>query len=738
MTVLATAEPTGRTPTRPTAPNTFRSDIQGLRAVAVALVILSHLVGWPSGGFVGVDMFFVISGFLITGLLLREQARTGRISFVDFYRRRVRRIIPVATTVLVVTVAVSYLVFFAERARSTLFDSIWSLVFAANWHFALIGTNYQQAAGPVSPLQHFWSLAVEEQFYVVWPWLLLLVLALANAKIRWSATRSSAALGSLVLVVIVASFTWGLWETANEPTWAYFSTFSRAWELGIGAALAVFSAQLQNFPAAARTTLAWAGLAGIAAAAFLVNSTSAFPAPWALLPVLSTAAVIAAGTGGTAAGLTPLTNAGMDYVGKISYSLYLWHWPIIVIVGTLLPNKGVTLIAIDLALMIGFSVISFHCVEDPIRRSHWLERRARPGRDTNRPALLARRAGIVSLLTLCVLTGAVSAHAVLRDHAPKVHAVALQPEATGAGQAIPPGATTADLDKAVGVEQSRRTASIDAALSTSQWPELAPSLDEIGPNDKASEWIRDGCLGGEASAKADPQKNALRCVYGDPRSKNTAVVLGDSHAISYVPGIRAALEPLGWKIEVYTLAQCPADTVTVLHGDGSAHPTCNPFREWALLQIARQSPKLVIMSSGRESPADTGVDGSVAAQWRTGTDTTLTRLSSTGAHTVVLSAAPGGKSIQQCATRAGSPADCVKKVSDGHDETAASNASSASAFAGKVVSVDTTAWFCSANASCPAFVGTTPVYADGTHMTDEYSKRLGPLLRAVLLRAAAK
>src|SRR6184192_439573 len=152
----------------PTKKN-VRADIQGLRAFAVLAVIGSHLAGWPTGGFVGVDIFFVISGFIITSLLLRVKEETGTISFAGFYQRRVRRILPAALTVLTATVLAAFAVLPKGRAAETLTDGIWALLFSGNWRFAVGGTDYFQEGQPPSPLQHFWSLGVEEQFYFVWP-----------------------------------------------------------------------------------------------------------------------------------------------------------------------------------------------------------------------------------------------------------------------------------------------------------------------------------------------------------------------------------------------------------------------------------------------------------------------------------------------------------------------------------------------------------------------------------------
>ena len=298
----------------------FRPDIQGLRAVAVVVVILDHLFGWPSGGFIGVDVFFVISGFLITGLMLREHQKTGRISWVGFYERRVRRIVPAATACLVVVVAASYLVYRTARFEGIRTDAIWSFLFASNWHYAEQGTDYLQANGPVSPLQHFWSLSVEEQFYIVWPALLIVVLGFLGRKLR---IRGRSVTRLLILVmtgVVAASFAWAMMETVDSPTWAYFSTFSRGWELAAGALLATCSARITAMPEWLRPLLSWAGLGLIVACLFLITTTSAFPAPWAALPVMGAVLVLAAGIGGQPRYVWALTNPVSVYVGKISYS----------------------------------------------------------------------------------------------------------------------------------------------------------------------------------------------------------------------------------------------------------------------------------------------------------------------------------------------------------------------------------------------------------------------------------
>ncbi|WP_447644027.1 acyltransferase family protein [Nocardioides zeae] len=343
-----------------------RNDVQGLRALAVVAVVAHHLAGRPAGGFVGVDVFFVLSGFLITGLLLREHERTGTVSFRSFYGRRARRLLPGALLVLAVTVAASGAVLGAARARETAVDAAWALVFAGNWHAAAEAVDYFRADGPVSPLQHFWSLAVEEQFYVVWPALLAVVLGVAVRRTSPGGARRT--LGAAVAVLAAASLAWALHTTATAPAAAYFSTAARAWELAAGALLAVGAGACTRLPDRLRPLLAWAGLACIVASVAWVAPTTAFPAPGALLPVLGTLAVLAAGTHADPEHqqrwLWPLTNPASRYVGDLSYALYLWHLPVIVLGVPLVGATAPALAGLALATL-GLAAASYHLVEDP-------------------------------------------------------------------------------------------------------------------------------------------------------------------------------------------------------------------------------------------------------------------------------------------------------------------------------------------------------------------------------------
>ncbi|GGN80766.1 hypothetical protein GCM10010112_56610 [Actinoplanes lobatus] len=233
----------------------FRPDIEGLRAIAVTLVVLGH-AGVPglAGGYVGVDVFFVISGCLITALLLRELDRTGTVSLAGFYARRATRLLPASTVVAVATLIGAWLWLPPTRFASISTDALFSTFYGINWRLAAEGTDYFNAAADPSPLQHLWSLAVEEQFYLVWPLLLLVVTGRRSLRIVLGA-------------VIAASLAVSVWQSGAAVSWAYFGAHTRAHELAIGALVAVSAGALARLPRAVATSLAWAGIAAVLIAA---------------------------------------------------------------------------------------------------------------------------------------------------------------------------------------------------------------------------------------------------------------------------------------------------------------------------------------------------------------------------------------------------------------------------------------------------------------------------------------
>ncbi|WP_292866343.1 acyltransferase family protein [Microbacterium sp.] len=357
------------TMTSPTASR--RRDIQGLRALAVLAVIGAHAAGWPRGGFAGVDVFFVISGFVITGALLREQRSAGRISLARFYARRARRLLPAAVITIAAVVGTSFAVFHRARADQILGDGVAALLLASNWRFAAQGSDYFAATTAVSPLQHFWSLSVEEQFYLVWPGLLIVLLLLVPRAAR-AGRRAAILVGVASAVVVVASFGIAVVQSAQNPLLAYFSTATRAWEFAVGAFLAAAAPLARRLPAAMGGLLALAGTVGIVAALFVLEpSGPGFPGPWAALPVGATVLVIVGGAVAPRAMLLPLTNPVSVFTGDASYSLYLWHFPVVVFAAAVVPVSAWSLPVI-LAATAVLGIASYLLVEQPLRYAPFL------------------------------------------------------------------------------------------------------------------------------------------------------------------------------------------------------------------------------------------------------------------------------------------------------------------------------------------------------------------------------
>jgi peptidoglycan/LPS O-acetylase OafA/YrhL len=364
----------------------FRPDVEGLRAVAVLLVVLYHAdIPWLTGGFVGVDVFFVLSGFVITGLLLRERATTGTTKLLNFYGRRSRRILPAATLVIMLTVLASYHWLGFLTGDDTAQVGRTASLFYANFHFISTGTNYLASQAPPSALQNFWSLSVEEQFYVLYP-TLFIVTALA-----WSRVNLRLKLSIFLVVSIVASFTWSVVQTSSNGVAAYFSPFTRAWELALGGLVAVGSLQLAKLPRSVALAMTWIGLGGILFAGFAYTATTTYPGSAVALPVIATALVVAGGTAAPRMGAEwTLRLPPFRWLGKLSYSLYLWHWPILIIAA---QYAGHSLSVADnllwVLLALGLSIVSYFAVENPLR--HWK---------------LLSRSGIRSLCLGAILVGA--------------------------------------------------------------------------------------------------------------------------------------------------------------------------------------------------------------------------------------------------------------------------------------------------------------------------------------------
>ena len=355
----------------------YRPDIDGLRALAILPVVLFH--AFPNllpGGFIGVDIFFVISGYLITSILLKD-IQAGNYSIKTFYARRVRRIFPALSVVLLFCLALGWVVLTAVEYRSLGKHMAGGAGFIANFMFWR-EAGYFDAAGDTKPLLHLWSLGIEEQFYIVWPLLLYFF-----AKRSWNIL-------SLILVVALFSFGLNVWQVGSNPSAAFYSPFSRSWELALGAFLAyqalrptqAFTSIMERH----RSVLSGLGLIMLVIGFVVINESRAFPGWWALLPALGSALLIASGPHGLVNRFV-LSHKIFVWVGLISFPLYLWHWPLLSFARIIYSETPpVDVRAVLVVLSIALAALTYYLIEKPIRQS-----------SSKRPLIIG-----LSILMLCI------------------------------------------------------------------------------------------------------------------------------------------------------------------------------------------------------------------------------------------------------------------------------------------------------------------------------------------------
>jgi peptidoglycan/LPS O-acetylase OafA/YrhL len=697
-----------------------RGDLQGLRAVAVLLVALSHAgVGFLKGGFVGVDVFFVLSGFLITGLLLKEAGSEGTVSLGDFYGRRVRRILPAAALTLVVTDVAAYHLLNFVRAKQVVVDSLWASVFAANVHFAREGTDYFAQGQPPSSLQHFWTLAVEEQFYVVWPALLALLLFGASASRRWRhrrgfrrhppSRRGEQRVVVVALVIFCASLAWSIHGAGS--TASYFSTFSRAWELALGAVLA-FGLPKLVIRSGVKFIAGWIGLASIAAAGVVYSSQTRFPGYAALFPTLGAALVIVAGSSGTprAGAGRLLALAPMRYVGDRSYAFYLWHWPVLILA---VEHEGHELsVRVKLVLLLAAFVLSaatYALYENPIRRME-LSRGALTVAATAPVAAVIFVAAFtlnsIDSKTLRFEAAAVDSSSAAAGFDPRLEAKLDANSArllTSSGaQALPAVAAAA--------QAARRAAPIPSGLT--------PPVSEL----LHSEYVTAECSAHEG------QTSSAICRLGNASSAKSLIVFGDSHAEMWMPAILKMAQEDGFVVIPLLRSGCTPGTWTQRGGE------CRKWYTWALGTAKALHPTATLITGNYASysPAQQ-VSDKAAIDMLTSTATTIHQIS---ADVVVLGDPPG--QTQQ-------PVDCLLAPTATMErctnyvsaEKLILNNSNVAALSSipHVGFIDTTGWFCDRRSQCPMVVGHTIVYMDTGHITSTYAEDLTEPFRVAFKRA---
>jgi peptidoglycan/LPS O-acetylase OafA/YrhL len=496
---------------RRSAHSGFRPDIEGLRAVAVLAVVLFHAdVPGFGGGYVGVDVFFVISGFLITGLLWRETKATCTVGLRRFYGARARRLLPASATVGVITVIGSAVLLPPLQARTAIGDGITSALYVSNYRFLLQGVDYSAPNVAVSPFQHYWSLGVEEQFYLVWPALILgtaWLIRRARGRSRSEATSSQRPYLVVLGLVAAFSFALSLATTHWAPAAAFFSLPTRAWQLAAGGLVVLTADQWRRLPPRAGAITGWAGLALILLACTRFSTDTLYPGVAALLPTLGAALVIGAGCAtpaqgcGRVLGLSP-----MRAIGRISYSWYLWHWPVLILAPLLIGHPlGLTARVAAALVSGGLAVLTLRFIENPLRFAAPVRRS--PGRSLALGGIATAVAVVVGLALLVVVPTPVG------RGAPPAAALAVTAAPVPAGSGM--GAFNAAVQHAFAQVQAAVAASADLkAVPSNLNPPLADAAAEH------NDLFRNGCM------RSAWQITQPDCAAGDTASRKKGGVGG--------------------------------------------------------------------------------------------------------------------------------------------------------------------------------------------------------------------
>ena len=716
----------------------FREDIQGLRAVAVLLVLVYHL--WPealTGGFIGVDVFFVISGFLITGHLLEHPPRRAR-DLAEFWGRRIRRLLPAAFLVLVVTAIASRLVAPETQWAPIATQVIASALYVQNWVLAANSVDYLAAEEAPTPVQHYWSLAVEEQFYVVWP---ILILA-----IFWFARRS--AIGPLLVTrvamvaVVAASLFISITATATEPASAYFITPTRVWELAAGGLVA-------TLPPLAASRLeprvvgrvAWLGLVMVLIAGAAFSPETPFPGFVATLPIAGTALMLLAAASGPGSPTRFLRARPIQHLGDTSYSIYLWHWPLII----LWPYvTGVRLTPVESVVIffatIGLATLTKVAVEDPYRYSPKFK-----------PLVPTFRFAAVGMLVLSILGTAQLFEAQIRlDTAlagsPDLGAdpdAAFDPDG---GSPLEPGAEPSDGGPPptggpdLATDAPGPTAGITSCVGAAA---IVRGFDTC-PQDPAGEMrpepiaaksdrpvaYRDGCW------MYAPFGVRRTCDYG--KGDIRIALVGNSHAGQWLPTLQVLAKKHGWTVTTYLASQCNATDARLEMFSAVKNAGCLDYGAWVMDETKGDAYDLVVTSQRQSLRTVGDTTQETEATARVGYTSYLTRWSEAGTNILVVEDTPFPHrtvvSVPDCLARhrtdqaacAGTPHDW-RRLDPLYDVATSLGLPGVSTLA-----VDR--YFCT-ESTCPAVIGSVVVYFDGSHMTATYARSITPFVEPEILAA---
>jgi peptidoglycan/LPS O-acetylase OafA/YrhL len=647
--------------------SSFRPDIEGLRAIAILAVVAYH-TGIPgfSGGYVGVDIFFVLSGYLITGLIVGEICRNGKLDFRRFYARRARRLLPALTLTLLATIIAGFAIYPPSEVVHGGFatTAVSAAAYVSNLYFGAWNTDYFAPNRENNPLLHTWSLSVEEQFYLIWPVFVIFGWKILRLQEREKSTRR---LLFWMAIAVACSFTLSLYWTTRSRPLAYFASPARAWEFAFGG-LAVLlpeegmvSRILNRFgPARGRRTLekiagfsGWIGLLGILLATVVFDKKTPFPGIAVLLPAFSTILVLRTGKAEPVGALVRMLSVGpLQHIGRLSYSWYLWHWPVIVMGSALLSEPSLSLRIGLAAFSLALSAMSYRLVEDPIRKM---------------PRLAGSHGYSLAMAALLAIVG-ISASIAWK------------------------------------------------ATSSRKAEEPAQLRFNLAYNDFAAELQNDTCIGKLLDA------TVRTCAFGTDKSSPTIVLFGDSHASQWFPALEPFSTKGGFRLETIVKFGCPpVDAPFVDKSIGRVFTECEEWRRGAIQKIRQIRPLLTVLTYREYYPIRDDA-------WHSGIDSIVQDLAESSENVLILRDTPQAEiDIPSCLARFAWRSSFIPVPSCEFTFPGTSNVyefqRSAAAQHNNVHTADLSPSICP-NGLCSGIRGDLIVYRDTDHLTASFARSL--------------
>jgi peptidoglycan/LPS O-acetylase OafA/YrhL len=661
---------------QPIKTSSYRPEVQGLRAVASLLVATYHIwLGRVSGG---VDIFFVVSSFLVTTTLLKQVDRNGRVSFIAFWAGLAQRLLPAAMLTLT-TVALASLIWLPRTLwEESLKQIVASALYLENWQLAFDSVDYLSQGQSATPVQHYWAMSTQGQFYLIWPCIMVMSLAIAkglNKSFRYVAAM-------LFATLFLLSLAYSIVATARNQPFAYFNTFARMWEFCSGATLALLLPSTAGLSKGVRVAFGWGGLIGMISCGMLFQVSRMFPGYAALWPVCCGLMIIVAGTSGSRFGADRLLSwQPLVYLGGISYAIYLWHWPILIFFRWLAGHvdvglfEGLGIITLSIALAAGTT----RFIENPLRTLK-LD--------------LRTRARLAIFTASCLAPVAIACAAWGGFY---VHQKAFDARPIASDDPDYPGA----LARTQGFRYMGKS---DVPL----YPGMLAIQNDLAP------LYADGCY------RPDPDWQRANCLYGDRNAKRTLTLVGGSHSAHWLPALDILAKQHGWRVTVLSKNRC-VFSAQMDRIDQDEY--CQQFNQRTLQILLEDRPEVIFTTSTRGSGDDEHIPEGFMHNWK--------QLTAVGIKVIAVRDTPWMQFwIPECMEMHGFNApDCVQ--SRERMLSLVDPAARIGKLPENVALIDMTEFFCDAR-HCPPVAGNLVIYRDDSHITTAYSRSLVPALEEKL------